>query len=383
MNDTDPLWTSVYTNVYTSPHLQIPWYSILGNHDYIYNAEAQIDYYKNKWDSRWTMPDHVYNVIYPIGGSYEGAPSTASLEIIFIDTCMLAPTVFGEDITPKQRDDALTKVESLLAASTATWLFVAGHYTIYSTAEHGNTKELVQSLVPLLKKYKVQAYFNGHDHVLQHISMDGVEYITSGRGALTDNYPANEVDHPITNDKEVLKYLSLSIGFNSATVTSDSVSIRFHSGVKGGAVDYTFQLLNPRTSQIANDDSEQTMRQERRKHVLRAVIIGVVCLIVGLVGGVFAPTSLRVTITKCCCGGYFKFCERKLSGTSLNTMVPVSEPTSSTDGKSRVDSSEAVSSRMVKLLKGAMSGSSSSMNAYGRVDSSEHGSNRDLEMNSL
>ena len=78
-NETDPLWSSAYKNVYTSPHLQIPWYVILGNHDYIQNEQAQIDYYKNKRDSRWTMPDHVYNVIYPIStsDSYAGAPSTA------------------------------------------------------------------------------------------------------------------------------------------------------------------------------------------------------------------------------------------------------------------------------------------------------------------
>ena len=330
------------------------------------NAAAEIDYYKNTRDSRWTMPDHVYNVIYPIGGSYVGAPSTASMEIIFIDTCMLAPALFGEDITPEQTQDSLAKVESLLAASTATWLFVAGHYTIYSTADHGNTKELIESVVPLLKKYKVHAYFNGHDHVLQHISMDGVEYVTSGRGALTDNYPPNEGLHPVADSKEELMYLSTSIGFNSATVTSDSVSIHFHNGVKSGAVDYTFQLLNPRSVPIDEVDSEQSTRQDR-KHILRAVVIGVVCLIVGLVGGVFAPTNLRATIAMCCCGSSIRCCDRELSGTSLSTTASVSELTGSADVKSRVASSGTVSQLWAGVTK--------SMSSYGRVDSSEHGNN--------
>lgn len=34
-------------------------------------------------------------------------------------------------------------------------------------AEHGDNAVLVSKLVPLFKKYNVQAYFNGHDHVLQ------------------------------------------------------------------------------------------------------------------------------------------------------------------------------------------------------------------------
>jgi hypothetical protein len=43
-------------------------------------------------------------------------------------------------------------------------LLVAGHYPVYSMGEHGDTDELKNYLVPLLEKYHVNAYFNGHDH---------------------------------------------------------------------------------------------------------------------------------------------------------------------------------------------------------------------------
>lgn len=58
----DPLWDTYWRNVFNSPSLNHTWYSIAGNHDYMQNPLAQVDYYHDDTkDSRWYMPSLYYN----------------------------------------------------------------------------------------------------------------------------------------------------------------------------------------------------------------------------------------------------------------------------------------------------------------------------------
>lgn len=49
------------------------------------------------------------------------------------------------------------------------WTIVMGHWGVYSFAGNADTPELIDMLDPMLQKYKVHAYFNGHDHSMQHV----------------------------------------------------------------------------------------------------------------------------------------------------------------------------------------------------------------------
>lgn len=69
-------------------------------------------------------------------------------------------------------------VETGFLCCRADYLLVGGHYPVYSVAEHGSTKCLVDRLFPLLHKYKVQAYLSGHDHNLQHIQTNARNWTT-------------------------------------------------------------------------------------------------------------------------------------------------------------------------------------------------------------
>ncbi|GJN04655.1 hypothetical protein PR202_ga22220 [Eleusine coracana subsp. coracana] len=52
-------------------------------------------------------------------------------------------------------------------------------------SEHGDTQELLEQLLPILKANEVDLYINGHDHCLEHISSrdSPLQYLTSGAGS--------------------------------------------------------------------------------------------------------------------------------------------------------------------------------------------------------
>ena len=63
----------------------------------------------------------------------------------------------------------------------------AAHTLVWSVGHHGPTNILVDKLNPMLLKYKVAAYFSGHDHDMQHINDSGVQYLLSGAGHLVES----------------------------------------------------------------------------------------------------------------------------------------------------------------------------------------------------
>jgi hypothetical protein len=85
---TDSLWDSLWTNIYLTNYqsLRLPWFPILGNHDYGYGStgvQAQLD--RTLVDEYWTFPTTNYTRRFSI-------PSGGSVQIVFIDTTTLAPS---------------------------------------------------------------------------------------------------------------------------------------------------------------------------------------------------------------------------------------------------------------------------------------------------
>ena len=61
---------------------------------------------------------------------------------------------------------------------------MVGHHTIYSSStKHGDSQDLITTFRPLMEKYGVQAYLNGHDHDMEVIKEGSIFYITSGAGS--------------------------------------------------------------------------------------------------------------------------------------------------------------------------------------------------------
>ena len=180
----DPQWESSFERIYTAPSLQLPWYAVLGNHDYRGVPQAQIDYAIGS--GRWRMPARYYRV----AGSELGL---ADADLFFLDTSPLVhkyrDSVEGAiamNVATQDVEAQLAWLDQELARSQAPWKIVFGHHTIYSGGSaHGNTVELVAQVMPLLERHGVQVYINGHEHDLQHIRVRAVDYICAGAGSET------------------------------------------------------------------------------------------------------------------------------------------------------------------------------------------------------
>lgn len=175
----DPKWDLAYEEVYTAPSLQIPWYITLGNHDYVGNIQAQIDY-SNK-SNRWHFPQRYYSLEKKLNSSH-------SVQFVFIDTnpfIKLYHTreAFKENLEGQNIEKQLQWLDNVLLKSKADWKIVIGHHPIYSAGpKYGNTPELIEHLEPILQKHGVQTYLCGHEHNLQHIQMNGIDFFISGTG---------------------------------------------------------------------------------------------------------------------------------------------------------------------------------------------------------
>ena len=82
----------------------------------------------------------------------------------------------------------LAWLDAELTKSDSRWKFVFGHHPLYSHSDkHGNNKNMITKIGPLLAKYKVDVYLCGHDHTLEILKpIDGVYHVVTGGGGGPD-----------------------------------------------------------------------------------------------------------------------------------------------------------------------------------------------------
>lgn len=74
------------------------------------------------------------------------------------------------DFVPQNKKDSNDQwdwIHDQMKDSDADYLFVVGHFPVYTVGSHGPTKCLIEQLLPMLFKYEASAYISGHDHCLQ------------------------------------------------------------------------------------------------------------------------------------------------------------------------------------------------------------------------
>lgn len=168
----DPQWDSKFERIFPAESLPVPFWAVLGNHDYRKDPDAQVAYtghrLKDGSITRWQMPGRYWSTLL---SSPNGA---VKLRLVGIDTQLL----IGNAGTRKSH---LAWLDSVLTVSSEEHIFVVGHHPVYSHGHYGNNRTLVRHLAPLFVEHGVRAYLNGHEHDLQLIKpVDGVRYIISG-----------------------------------------------------------------------------------------------------------------------------------------------------------------------------------------------------------
>lgn len=181
----DPQWNSSWHDIFIKPYPNmdnIEWMALLGNHDYnsgMRGVTAQINQTWNK-NNTWHMPNNNYYYTYEELGAH----------FIHLDTCEIYPELYPETqsiIHQSAVKKTLNFAETCLRAahkSNARWIFVFGHYHIYSNGYYGNYDIMEKRLGHLLQKYKVDAYFSGHEHNFQHFQHNGVKYVINGAATM-------------------------------------------------------------------------------------------------------------------------------------------------------------------------------------------------------
>ncbi|CAF1145540.1 unnamed protein product [Brachionus calyciflorus] len=175
-------------------HLFARYYS---NHDYRFdikaNDYAQIEYtLKSK---RWILPNYLYELDILLN-------SELLIKSIIIDTQKIC-----DEGTENERQEYLDKVIRKIEENSNTsayYYLVLGHYPFWSIGELGPKECMINKLRPTLHKFKVDGYFSGHDHSLQHFRDNyldhKVDYLISGATNFVMDRPLNKdkVDPSIT-----------------------------------------------------------------------------------------------------------------------------------------------------------------------------------------
>lgn len=223
----DPLWMTNYELVYSHPELMIPWYVILGNHEYRGNTQAVIDY--SKVSARWNVPDRYYTFAMENDG--------ITVRMVMVDTAPLLDkyredTEKYPDACKQDMDRQLAWIDSVLTAAKEDWVLVVGHHPIYAETGKDDSErlDLQKRLDSILRKHKnVDMYLCGHIHNFQHLRKAGsnIDYVVNTSGSLSRKVK------PVDGTK----FCSGETGFSLISV--DKKELNLHMINKEGKVIYT------------------------------------------------------------------------------------------------------------------------------------------------
>ena len=167
----DLSWQIKFERVYWGRWLShVPFYAVLGNHDYPVSQKYEIEYgQQHKGSGRWQMPASFYVKDF---GDVDGRPL---VRMVFLDTSAPRESL-------QQQIDLIDQAFQAGGAAPV-WRIVASHHPVRNQGQHGDDSDLVARLLPALQRNKVDMLLSGHDHNQQLLLRAGEPaWVISGAG---------------------------------------------------------------------------------------------------------------------------------------------------------------------------------------------------------
>ncbi|KAJ3267947.1 Coatomer subunit beta' [Terramyces sp. JEL0728] len=231
----DPKWTYDWIDVYNGPRLNsIPWYSVLGNHDWYQNQQAQIDF--TAVNDRWFLEDYFYTKRFTVDGK--------KVEFFYITTELIYYGYDGEansglwpntrgtakdnnmrnnfiNLKWTEKEDAIKKqleyIEKKLdEGQHADYFFVVGHEDMVTC---DGISSNMRPLYDLFHKYKITAYLFGHAHQLAYKQDGSVFFLQSGAGGRAETCTKSGSTWITSNE----------YGFANVKLTAKSGTVDFYN----------------------------------------------------------------------------------------------------------------------------------------------------------
>ncbi len=196
----DPQWNWKFEHVYRGDGLNVPFFAVLGNHDYMGDPQAQIEYTRaGAGSGRWQMPDRQYVRDF---GDHRGEPL---LRVVFVDT----------NGDPATAADFVDRASGLYG--NPRWRIVVGHHPMRNYGKYGANEALLKTLLPALQRFRADVYFSGHDHNIQLIARPGepVHVISGAAG--------KRVYRNIDTQQDDLLFSSTDSGFHQVRLDADTL----------------------------------------------------------------------------------------------------------------------------------------------------------------
>lgn len=197
----DPQWSRVHPLT----DLGIAIYPVLGNHDYCGKSDPDAQVHATGLVANWNFPARHYLL------------RTGIADVLFIDTTPLAKG---------RKSDADAVIEEAFADSHAPWRVVVGHHPLLSSGYHGyfprDEVHRMRTLIPAMRKAKVDFYLCGHDHHME-LLRGRMLHLVSGAGS--DPIPPIKLRTSTIFPPEIGRE---RIGFAVVEIRAQSIRVRIY-----------------------------------------------------------------------------------------------------------------------------------------------------------